>query len=330
MHWKITGLGLALVATATGGLVMDHATAARADQAQRRTESTQHAANLLPDRPIDVPYMLVNAIAEDDYTSACFLFDEVARSQFTAARGVEDCRSAARTLAAEIRPGYRTQYVEYAAVGWSAVAIAPDGQSATVDACTIQWRPPLINAKPLPPDGGPPGPQIGRLSMRFIAGTNGGGFRVTNYEACATAPSSPVTSGTPSMGEARESAAAAPALLPSYAPGYGGVLAARLADGRSVCSLFSPAAATAFAAAFAARDCDTASTALAAQVTDRRRYRSPRSAPTTPGPRPVVDACSLRWPALGNPGPPGPQIGRLTLERPPGSAGYWVTGYQRC
>jgi hypothetical protein len=348
MHARLVGLGVVLGLVAGGGLVVDHTGAARAEAEQRREDSRSYAAALLPDRPIEVPRIWVQALHRDDYTGVCFLLDATAGQQFAAARGERDCTEAARGLAAEIRPGYALQYVEYLSVGWSSVKIAAGGKSATVDACALRWESGVINPRPMPPDGAAPGPQLGRLVVTHVPGVNGGGFRVTGYQACPAsasgasttlpAPTSPGTGAAPTAGgasattDAPTTTAGRRGLLPTYAKSFGALLAARIADGRSVCAYFSPEGRDVFARAWGTADCEAASAALSGRVVDPRRYRSPLPAAVVDGPRgPVVDACSLRWPSLDrSAGAPGPQLGRLHLERPGGAAGYWITGYERC
>lgn len=343
MHGRLVGAGVVLALVAGGGLVVDHATAARAEAEQRRADSASYAAQLLPDRPIAIPRIWVQALARDDYgqnyRGVCFLLDDAAERQFAASRGKPNCQEAARDMASEIQSGFRLQYIEYMSIDWAAVQIAPGGKSATVDACTLRWEPSLLSPRPMPTDGSAPGPQLGRLVATHVPGVNGGGFRVTSYEPCPP-PRSPGTSapgrGAPSTSPAPDTPttepSAAPRLLPTHAAGYPGVLARRWADGHHGCGYFSPAGARAFAAAWGAPDCESAAAKIRTRITDPTRYRTAPAAPVTGRPRGrVVDGCALRWPTLDRSAPdPGPQVGRLVLERPDGSTGYWITGYQRC
>jgi hypothetical protein len=81
-----------------------------------------------------------------------------------------------------------------------------------------------------------------------------------------------------------------------------------------------------FAASVGRPDCDSAVTALAAQVTDRVRYEQAK-APSTPGAGGTtqVDACSMSWGGAT----PGPQLGHLTIGQI-GPTSYVVTGFTAC
>ncbi|GAB3902483.1 hypothetical protein GCM10029964_093030 [Kibdelosporangium lantanae] len=71
---------------------------------------------------------------------------------------------------------------------------------------------------------------------------------------------------------------------------------------------------------------------MRAKVTDPEVYADPHGATETPGPagRTLVDGCHLTWSSWSGSSRPGPQVGRLELEHPPGNAGYLITGYRSC
>jgi hypothetical protein len=81
-----------------------------------------------------------------------------------------------------------------------------------------------------------------------------------------------------------------------------------------------------FAASVNQPDCVAAVGALSAEVTDRVRYERGQ-APSSPVSGGVqVDACSMTW---GTGGPPGPQLGHLTIGQI-GPSSYVVTAFSPC
>ncbi|WP_092774990.1 hypothetical protein [Actinokineospora terrae] len=334
MQVKIVAAGLVLVAGAGAGIARDTLLHQGAEAAAEASAHEFAVGRVLPypDQFLRVAHSSVAQAGGE--TVVCGLMDASTRAVFAAAHGAGDCPGAVRVLRARIAAGTHSIYVEFSYRDRRS-AIVTGGPDATVDGCAIDWRPGLLDRAPIPPGG--PGPRLGWFQLRQVGG---GGYLAVGYRPCPLEPGAGPATAPPggtsptAASSSTSTRAPVPRLLPGYAPGYGGTLAARLArdDGSSACDLFSADAARAFAQAHGAADCAAAATALAGRITDARRYRSPTSAATTQGPRgPVVDACRLRWPALGGPvSAPGPQIGLLELETPPGATGYWVAGYRRC
>jgi hypothetical protein len=96
--------------------------------------------------------------------------------------------------------------------------------------------------------------------------------------------------------------------------------------------LFTDTGRAEFTAAHNAIDCAAAVANVHAQVSNPEVYADPHGASETPGPagRTVVDGCHLTWSTWSGSNRPGPQIGRLELEHPPGHVGYLIAGYQSC
>lgn len=90
--------------------------------------------------------------------------------------------------------------------------------------------------------------------------------------------------------------------------------------------LIAPGAQPAFAASVGQPDCAGAVRVLAAQVTDANAYGKGQ-APRRSDPQAEIDACHLTWRTTG---PPGPQLGHLTVGQIPGGSTYAVLGFRPC
>ncbi len=131
------------------------------------TSST--AARWLPSYPAGYPAVLAQAIGRGN-TGACErLFTDEGRAQFARAHGAASCAEAITALRAQV-----TDAANYGNPR-GAVAIAGAPGHATVDACSLTWASATTGTQP-------PGPQIGRLTLRTQSG--GVGYLVTGYSPC--------------------------------------------------------------------------------------------------------------------------------------------------
>lgn len=340
MQWKLLIAGATLCATAGVGLLSELAQAREAEAAALRAQAEHDRGDILSRDPAGTLRALQNLVAyaldHGGAGPACGLMTKQAQSAFAVAVGEPDCPAAARKLAGQITN--RNRYLLYRLDTDRYQRI--QGDEGFVDGCAIVWRDFLD-----PPDMPDPGPRLGRLFMRRVAGM---GFEITGYEPCPppTAqpgvpigptspeqpPTPPNTSGAP---PSATSEPAAPGLLPGYAPSLPAILAGRIAvNDPNTCELFTADGQRQFATAHQAPNCVAAVTALHNQVTDAELYSNPGGATEAPGTggRTEVDGCHLIWRRFFDTSPrqPGPQIGHLLLEQPPGRSGYLISGYRRC
>lgn len=105
-------------------------------------------------------------------------------------------------------------------------------------------------------------------------------------------------------------------------------------DALGACKLFTPAAATSFAAARESPSCAAAVAATTTRITNPALYGSYRldtADDWQQGSQTVVDGCHLAWGSMFAPQPaPGPQIGRLTVAPRSTNGGWHITGYEAC
>lgn len=336
MNKKITAAGLILTISVSTSLVTDHIAQTRATAAQQsaaaHSDQQANIGRVLPRTPVTALRTFMSLVAQRIPESACTGLDTHAATQLAIQYGEPDCAAAARRIRSQVDD----------INDWIEFTFAPGDQkihadgTATMNGCAIRFPGHLIGKAP----ARDPGPRIGRLTLRQIGG---GGYLITRIEPCPTgpAPTTPSGSSVPTTTRptpAAPSSPAVPSMLPVYPPSVPAMVARRIADGSTyLCAYFTPAARAQFAQAARAADCETAVTELRTRVTDARRYANPDSGTTTATPaaggRVTVDGCALTWTILGQPHatPPGPRIGRLTLEHPPGDPnGYLIAGYAPC
>lgn len=323
MQPKLLAAGLTLCLTAGLGLFGEHLKAQESEQAVRDQLHWNSLGAGLPRDPAGVLSAMYRLLAEPGYSSgnrvhqACYLFEDSARPAFAAAYGEPDCNTAMRKLAEKVTNKQTYDDFDYSYSGDRWIR----GEDGYMDGCAIVWNNGPFDAKGQPD----PGPRLGKMWMRRVAGQ---GFWVTRFERC---PAEASRTHTPAPSTAPTTA---PRLLPSYAPTYPGVLVGRIAKrDAEVCEFFTPQGRAEFAAAAGVADCPAAVAKLAGQVTDAQRYGNPLATGTPekigPGGKVLVDGCSMEWPPGGP--VPGPKVGRLTLEKPPGGdIGYLIAGYKPC
>lgn len=146
------------------------------------------------------------------------------------------------------------------------------------------------------------------------------GFAISQYRTAEQVQAQQEQTQVESRGRlgAPRPTAVLPTLLTTLARGETGAVCGALVD---------PAAQPAFAASAGQPDCAGAVRALAARVTDADAYAKGAAPTTRDGTRTRVDACALTWRAAA---PPGPQLGRLTVEQIPGGTTYAVTAFEPC
>lgn len=83
----------------------------------------------------------------------------------------------------------------------------------------------------------------------------------------------------------------------------------------------------AFVASTGQADCASAVARVAAQVLDRNGYARAAAPTTNSAGGATVDACAMTW-STGTAA--GPQLGRLTIAKPPGGSTYVITGFTPC
>jgi hypothetical protein len=133
------------------------------------TTSSSAAARWLPSYPAGYPAVLAQAIGRRN-TDACeTFFTDDGRAQFARAHGAASCAEAITVLAAQVSDAANYGNPR------GAIAIAGSPGYATVDACSLTWVSATTGTRP-------PGPQLGRLTLRTQTG--GIGYLVTGYSPC--------------------------------------------------------------------------------------------------------------------------------------------------
>jgi hypothetical protein len=327
--------GATLCAIAGVGLFVDRVQEQQVRTDQLRAEAELSQAETLSRTPSGALRGLHNAIGHGGWTLACSMMTPEAQRQFAAAYGQPNCEAAARFLGDQV-----TEHSRYVLFRYPEDAQIFQGDQGSMDGCAVTWRDVFD-----PPDRPDPGPRLGRFTMIRLLGL---GFKITGVVPCppagtdehATASrSSATTSGPPTSSSTSNvpvpSTSITPlGLLPSYGPAVPGVLANHISKGdvAGVCDLFTDVGRSQFASAHQAADCPAAVASMNAKVIDHELYADPHGAAEGPGAagRTVVDGCHLTWSTWSGSRHPGPQIGRLELEHPPGQVGYLIAGYRPC
>ncbi|CAM3410796.1 hypothetical protein KIPE111705_07100 [Kibdelosporangium persicum] len=336
MQLSLLIAGVTLCAAASAGIYTDHLADQRAQVAALRAEAELAEGQILPRTPSEAVRSLHSLISyAGDRASAgpaCSLMTPLAQREFAAVYRQPNCLATAHILQAQVTD--RTKYPRFRFTDQDQVI---QGDHGTMDGCAITWR------SAIDPAGTPdPGPRLGRFTLHRIAGL---GFKITGVTPCASKGSTatpdprPTLANTPPAGSASSRPPAPPmsrptGLLPSYAPSVPAILAGRIAmNDPGACELFTAAGRAQFAAAHKAADCPAAVAVMRAQVVNPTVYRNPHTITTQTTDvtgRTVVDGCRLKWSTWAGPTVPGPQIGHLELEHPPGSVGYLIAGYTPC
>ncbi|MGZ3140429.1 hypothetical protein ACVDFE_00130 [Lentzea chajnantorensis] len=326
MQWKLLVPGLALATVGSFGLAVEHLEVRAVEQRQAEQAHDYNVSVMLPRSPQDEVMVFHSLLARRESKRACVLLAEPVQPQFAHAHGAADCVAAMDKLAAQVVDRGRYEMPNYDA----STAISVQGSRAWVDACAVNWN---TFASPTT-DAGP------RLGRWELLRQNGNGYLIVGWTPC---PPSTTTASTSTTASTAATTKAAPTTtsstgtrwLPTYPAGYPAVLAQAIGRRNTgVCdSLFTETGRAQFAQAFGASTCADAITALAAKVTDAANYGNPRGAAAIAGApgHATVDACSLTWiSATTGTRPPGPQIGRLSLETQAGGIGYLIAGFQSC
>lgn len=328
MQWKLLVPGLALAAVGSLGVAAGHLQVRADEQRQAEQAHDYTVSQMLPRSPQDELQVFHSLLARRESTRACVLLSEPVRPVFAAAHGAADCVAAMDKLGAQVSDRARYEMPIYD----TATAIRVQGDTATVDSCTVTWSPFIGRASATDA-----GPRLGRWELQR---QHGNGYLIVGWQSCP--PSASTSATTPSTSSARHvpppptpTSSTGARWLPTYPAGYPAVLAAAIGRGNtSVCdTLFTDTGAQQFAQAHGTATCGEAITALSRQVTDATNYANPRGAIAIAGAagHATVDACSLSWiSATTGTRPPGPQIGRLTLQTQAGGIGYLIAGFQSC
>jgi hypothetical protein len=327
--------GVTLCAIAGVGLFVDHVREQQGQTDQVRAEAELSEAETFSRTPSGVLRGLHNLIGHGGWSSACSLMTSDAQRQFAAAYAQGSCEAAAQFVGDQV-----TEPSRFVLFRFPEDAQVVDGDRGVMDGCAVTWRDVFD-----PADRPDPGPRLGRFTMGRLLGL---GFKITGVAPCPPARTdehgnsggAPVATSNPPMSSNTSnvpvpSTSATPlGLLPSYGPAIPGILASHISkgDAAGVCSLFTDAGRSQFATAHQATDCPSAIVSMNAKVTDHELYADPHGATEGPGAggRVVVDGCHLTWATWSGPSRPGPQIGRLELEHPPGQVGYLIAGYRAC
>ncbi|GAB3889907.1 hypothetical protein GCM10029964_060460 [Kibdelosporangium lantanae] len=335
MQISLLVAGATLCAVAGVGLFVDHLREQQGQMDQVRAEAELSEAETLSRTPSSAVRGLHNLIGHGGWSSACSMMTADAQRQFAAVHAQPTCEAAARFLGDQV-----TEHGRYVLFRYPEDAEVIRGDQGTMDGCAVTWRDVFDS-----PDRPDPGPRLGRFTMIRLLGL---GFKITGVAPCppaggdeqGTASSSSAATSSPSIPSTATrapvpSTSRAPlGLLPSYGPAIPGILANHISkgDAAGVCDLFTDAGRTQFAAAHQAADCPAAVASINAKVTDHELYADPHGATEAPnaGGRVVVDGCHLTWSSWSGTSRPGPQVGRLELEHPPGQMGYLIVGYRSC
>lgn len=315
LRWIPLVLGLAGV---LGGGIAEFVVWANSRAAYEQAERDQHdlaVAKMRQNSGIGMMHALIRAVSEDDPRWGCWMFTPAAAAEFAAVHGAPDCAAAFHRLHAQITDprAYANANVPFSDSSDNRGGADEPG-IVRVSGCNIYSPVGILD------EGPPGGPKLGQLRLEKDPRFPSGGYLITGYTRCGVLPPG-VTPTTPQP----------PPVLPSYAPGFAGTLAAAAAESDTeVCVYFTEQGKREFAAAYGVADCAAAVQALAAKVIDPKAYAtSPQGA--TQGKangKTTVDACHLTW-RPGAP-PPGPQLGTLTLATGPRGQGYLIDGYRPC
>ncbi|ONF73950.1 hypothetical protein AVR91_0204265 [Amycolatopsis keratiniphila subsp. keratiniphila] len=318
---------------AGGGLFAEHLDVLAAEEVSAEQQHQENLARIMPNTPQEMLRSIHDLLAEKDPARACLLFEDPLRPQFGAAFGEPTCEAAMFKLAAQIKEP--NKYVEFN-VNWQKDVRLEGDTGAFIDGCAVTFGGGLLDPEN---GGGDPGPKIGKLHMKRILKR---GLVVDGFTPCNTAAG---PGGTPTPGAPPPSAAppttTGPGPLPTSPRAPAGVLVGYLAKGNDAgaCRLFSDSGKAAFAKAQGVADCPAAVAAFRTKITDPDRYGKPIGGDSDATARKGsygthdVDACKLNWSNYtvdGEMPPPGPQLGRMVVEHPPGNDGYWITGFSNC
>ncbi|UKD50716.1 hypothetical protein L3Q65_00180 (plasmid) [Amycolatopsis sp. FU40] len=311
LRWAALGVGLALVLSGGLGEFVVWANTRSADRQAAQDDHDLAVSKLRPTSGNGMVLAVVRAVSEDNADTGCWLFAPAAAAELARTTGASDCAAAIHRLHGQI-----TSPRDYANAQPSSSSSGPDAAGVVrASGCDLYTAVGML-------DQGPPGgPKLGQLTLAKDPRFPSGGYLITGYARCGAAPPGiPPTSSAP------------PDVLPSYGPGYAGVLARAIAErDAGVCAYFTDQGKRDFAAAHHAPDCAAAVRALAAGVADPHAYRDPLGATETTGPAgKSIDACHLSWPTAGTGRTPGPQLGTLTLVDGPAGHGYLIAGFRSC
>jgi hypothetical protein len=324
MQWKLAAVGGILCLAAGGGLFSEHVASVSAQNVtagqQREQQHQQNLAGILPDTPQKVLRSIHTALAEHDTVRACSAFEQSLRTAVGRALGAASCESGMANLAIQVKDP--NSYVEFNVNQQRDVVIEGD-TGAWIDGCAVTFGGGLLGS----PVSGDPGPKVGKLHMTRILQR---GLVVDGFTPCPKPPAS---------GPGAPSTDAGSVPLPTSPREPVDTLLTYLANGdTSGCALFSDAGKAAFAKVQGAGDCPAAVTAFHGKIADPSRYAKPIGGDVTAdqkgGGRFDLDACALVWAGYtvdGELPPPGPQLGRLTIDHPPGNGNaYWITSFAHC
>jgi len=331
VQWKLLTVGVLLAASGVGGLAAEQIRAERVAEQQSQDQYEVNLSVIMPRSPQDWLRVIHSHVAHRLPDKACYLLAEPVRVTFAREHRAQDCPAAMTALSDQVRDVGRYELPLYE----PDQVVTIDGDRASLDLCRGYWRDVLV-----PVDAA--GPLLGRFDLKRILGQ---GYQAVGWTPCpvepSAAPSAPSVAGTTAVAQPvpvpqPPPTTSAPGLLPSYPPSYPGVLTRAI--GRrdvGVCGYFTSAGAAEFAQAVGAATCADAVAELAERVADPGVYGQPQagsaSAVTLGGGQSDVDACALTWLTWpGGASTPGPQLGRLHLERPAGAVGYLVAGFRAC
>ncbi|WP_157985254.1 hypothetical protein [Lentzea terrae] len=133
------------------------------------TTASSTGPRWLPTYPAGYPAVLAAAIGRGNTGVCDTLFTDSGAAEFARAIGTATCGEAITALSGRV-----TDASNYANPR-GAIAFAGAAGHATVDACSLTW----ISANT---GTTPPGPQIGRLTLRTQAG--GVGYQITGFQPC--------------------------------------------------------------------------------------------------------------------------------------------------
>jgi hypothetical protein len=320
MQWKLAAVGGVLCLAAGGGLVHEHLDTLTAQNVATQQQHQQNLSAILPDTPQKVLRFINQAIAEKDTVKACSMFEQAERPAVARALGAGSCESAMANFAQQVKDV--NEFVEFNVDEAHDVVLEGD-TGASINGCNITFGGGLLG----PPVAGDPGPKIGRLHMKRILNR---GLLVDGLTPCTPTPGT-----SPSARPGDTGSVSLPTTPRAPVDALLNYLAQGSADG---CQLFSDAGKAAFAKAQGTSDCPAAVTAFRGRITDPRRYGEPIGGDVNVDQQGsgtfAADACKLVWAGYTMDGelpPPGPQLGRLVIEHPPGNAGaYWISGYAHC
>jgi hypothetical protein len=321
MQWKLAAVGSVLCMVAGGGLFSQHLDALAAQEVSNQQQHQENLARIMPDTPQEVLRSINKSLATKMPAQACLLFEDAQRPVFGKAFGEPTCEAAMFKLAAQVKD--INSYVEFN-VNWQRDVRLEGDTGAFIDGCAITFGGGILDPEN---GGGDPGPKIGKFHMKRILQR---GLMIDGFLPCTTAP--PPGPGAPPT-------STGPGPLPTSPRAPVGVLLGYLAKGNDggACRLFSDAGQKAFAKAQGVADCPTAVATFRMKVTDPDRYGKPIGGDVTVDPpkngKFNADACELNWANYtvdGELPPPGPQLGHLVIEHPPGNDGYWITSFSNC